>query len=102
MSYYSSSSTVPLPEGFELPLKALRMHTDHCIETLRLVLMCQSDVSIVLQKWSEEEPRRPEADFNSRHVCRNYGELKEWNRAHGLRRSGVENVQHQHHHGHRT
>jgi hypothetical protein len=65
-------------------LKALRMHTDHCIETLRIVLMCQSDVTPLLKKISPDNPEIAEADFNSHHRCRNFDDIVAWNEENGL------------------
>ncbi|KAF7595707.1 hypothetical protein BBP40_005151 [Aspergillus hancockii] len=78
-----------LPTGFNIPLKALRMHTDHCIETLRLVLMCQSDVTPVLVKWGTMDPPVPEADFNSHHKCRNFEDIAAWNKKHAVKSWGT-------------
>ena len=94
MDKYTPST---LPKGFDLPLKALRMHTDHCIETLRLVLMCQSDVSPVLVKWSESEPAVPEADFNSHHQCRNFDDILAWNTENAVTRWGEGDLRHGNH-----
>jgi Mycotoxin biosynthesis protein UstYa len=69
------------------------MHTDHCIETLRISLMCQSDVTPVLLKMdSYYDPPRPQADFDSHHRCRNFDKIVAWNEEHGL--STFDNVQH--------
>jgi Domain of unknown function (DUF3328). len=73
-----------LPPELHLPLKALRMHTDHCVETLRLVLMCQSDVSPVLVKWSSDDPPIPQAEFSSHHRCRSFDDILAWNEQHAL------------------
>ncbi|KAJ5113803.1 hypothetical protein N7456_002337 [Penicillium angulare] len=89
-----------LPAEFNIPLKALRMHTDHCIETLRLVLMCQSDVTPVMVKWSESTPPIPEADFNSHHKCRNFDAIVAWNEAHAVKSWGGPPAHHDHHLGH--
>lgn len=87
-----------LPEGVDISLKALRMHTDHCIETLRIVLMCHSDVSPVLVKWSSSDPPMPEADFSSHHYCRNFEDILAWNRKHALSSWESGDLQHHHHH----
>ena len=79
-----------LPSGFDLSLKALRMHTDHCIETLRLALMCHSDVSLVLLKRSSINPLIPEAEFSSRHRCRNFEDIFAWNKEHAINSWGLE------------
>lgn len=61
-----------------------RMHVDHCLESLRLSLMCYADVTPVL---AENNPMRPtglQLDFNVHHKCRNYDKLLEHVRAHGV------------------
>lgn len=85
-----------MPIHFNWPLKALRMHTDHCIETLRIVLMCQSDVTPLLYKMSSDDPPLPEPDFKTHHRCRNFDDILAWNEAHGLSVFEVED--HPHHH----
>ncbi|KAM3464465.1 hypothetical protein MY5147_009503 [Beauveria neobassiana] len=61
-----------------------RMHVDHCLESLRLSLMCYADVTPVL---AENNPMRPtglQLDFNVHHKCRNYDKLLEHVQAHGV------------------
>lgn len=89
-----------LPDEFNIPLKALRIHTDHCIETLRLVLMCQSDITPVMVKWSSGVPPIPEADFNSHHKCRDFDAIVAWNKAHAIKSWGGPPAHHDHHSGH--
>lgn len=83
-----------LPSEFHHSLKALRMHTDHCIETLRIVLMCQADVSPVLVKWTDTDPPVPEADFNSHHRCRNFEDILDWNTKHAIQSWGLNKLEH--------
>lgn len=54
-----------------------RMHVDHCIETLRLALMCSADITplFILDVDSEAGSR---ADFNAHHRCRNFSKVDEW------------------------
>ncbi|KAF4628572.1 hypothetical protein G7Y89_g9576 [Cudoniella acicularis] len=88
-----------MPPGFKNPLKVLRMHTDHCIETLRLALMCHSDVTPVLVKMDRYyDPPRPQAEFSSYHRCRNFEKIVEWNEENGLSTFG--NVNAHTNHGH--
>ncbi|KAH8816234.1 hypothetical protein F5884DRAFT_872762 [Xylogone sp. PMI_703] len=88
-----------LPAEFKYPLKVLRVHTDHCIETLRLTLMCHSDVTPVLVRMDHDhDPPEPQADFNVHHRCRNFDRIVEWNRRNGLSIFG--NVNHRTHHDH--
>ncbi len=63
--------------------KANRMHVDHCIEALRLSIMCQGDMSPLLVTKDPDRPIGRKADFNTHHKCRNFTKLQEWTRAHG-------------------
>ncbi|MCJ1309181.1 hypothetical protein MMC25_002838 [Agyrium rufum] len=58
----------------------VRTHIDHCIEMLRISAMCNGDVTPIL---SEIVPQQnvPFADFSTRHKCRNYKKIREWNQA---------------------
>ena len=48
-----------------------REHVDHCIEALRLGLMCNADVTpYVFEQEEEEDPGR--ADFSAHHKCRRF------------------------------
>ncbi len=60
------------------------MHVDHCIESLRLTLLCHADVTPVL---AENNPLRGtglQLDFSVHHKCRNYDKMLEWVQAHGV------------------
>lgn len=54
------------------------MHVDHCIESLRLSLMCYGDVTPVLIEVAPDAPLGRRADFNVHHKCRNFEKLTEW------------------------
>ena len=54
-----------------------RMHVDHCIETLRRVLMCHSDVTPMLSMESTES-LIAKADFNLNMKCRNFAKVQNW------------------------
>lgn len=61
-----------------------RMHVDHCLESLRLSLMCYADVTPVL---AENNPMRPtglQLDFNVHHKCRDFDKMIEYVQAHGV------------------
>jgi hypothetical protein len=66
------------PDDLEDPV-AGRIHVDHCLETLRLSLMCYSDVTPML---FEVDPSIPnlgrKADFNVHHKCRNFDKIVDW------------------------
>lgn len=53
-----------------------RMHVDHCIESLRFVFQCWSDVTPVLVKLGGPVGRK--ADFNTHHKCRKFDKIEDW------------------------
>ncbi|TRX89736.1 hypothetical protein FHL15_009326 [Xylaria flabelliformis] len=59
-----------------------RMHVDHCIETLRLQLMCNADMTPMLVFEDRDSPLGSKADFNVHHKCRRWDRLVEWQRVH--------------------
>lgn len=54
------------------------MHVDHCIETLRLALMCTSDVTPMLIERSPDRLLGHKLDFNPYHKCRNFDKIAEF------------------------
>lgn len=59
-----------------------RMHVDHCIETLRLSLMCYSDITPVFLLYDDSLPYG-KADFNVHHKCRNFHKIAGYMRENG-------------------
>ncbi|CAJ2504757.1 Uu.00g121510.m01.CDS01 [Anthostomella pinea] len=59
-----------------------RMHVDHCIETLRLQLMCNADVTPLLILLDDSSEHGTAADFNTHHKCRNWDKLLDWQDKH--------------------
>jgi hypothetical protein len=57
----------------------LQVHLDHCIELLRMNLMCMSDVSVLTYTWSDKKDI-PNPDFDVTHRCRDFDKIAEWNR----------------------
>jgi hypothetical protein len=55
----------------------LTTNKDHCIEILRMNLMCLSDVNVFT---FHDTPGRKGAwpDYESHHVCRNFDQIKQW------------------------
>ncbi|CAK7207412.1 hypothetical protein SEUCBS139899_010222 [Sporothrix eucalyptigena] len=56
-------------------------HVDHCIETLRTNLMCQSDIGIFTFKLFPEYGFADDdywPDFNTLHTCRNFEAVRAW------------------------
>jgi len=54
-------------------------HYEHCVDIIRQRLMCTADPGLVTFRWVENE-EIPEPDFNTKHMCRSYDDLLEWNR----------------------
>ncbi|KAI0552373.1 hypothetical protein F4679DRAFT_535407 [Xylaria curta] len=65
-----------------------RMHVDHCIETLRLQLMCNADMTPMLVFEDNDSPLGSKADFNVHHKCRRWDRLIEWQRVHTADKDG--------------
>lgn len=74
--------TVP-PADFDDPVGG-RMHVDHCIETLRLSLMCYGDVTPLLVNVDADSLIGIKADFNVHHVCRRFDHVEGWMREKGI------------------
>lgn len=56
---------------------AWRIHLDHCIEILRQVIMCRSDVTMVTYNWVEGLDN-PYPNFNVPHQCRDFEKILDW------------------------
>lgn len=54
---------------------------DHCVEFLRQVLMCSSDVAIITYDWVEGH-EVPYPDFNTKHQCRDFEKVLRWGKEH--------------------
>ncbi|TIC95044.1 hypothetical protein CH35J_008772 [Colletotrichum higginsianum] len=63
---------------FRASKEIVRGHVDHCIETLRHFLMCQSDVTPVVFEKDPSRPSGSKSDFNMRRKCRNFGKIQAW------------------------
>jgi hypothetical protein len=55
----------------------VRAHLDHCIEILRMNLMCFSDVN-VFTFHPVEGKKGYWPDYESKHMCRNFDKIKKW------------------------
>ncbi|KAE8404364.1 hypothetical protein BDV37DRAFT_282913 [Aspergillus pseudonomiae] len=53
-------------------------HIDHCLETLRLNMMCTADVTPVMIVADETAPLGRYVDFNTMHKCRNFWDIRAW------------------------
>ncbi|KAM4063786.1 hypothetical protein HRG_012516 [Hirsutella rhossiliensis] len=55
----------------------LQPHIEHCIDSLRLSLMCTGDMTLLPVEWSANRNWLMPV-FESVHTCRDFGELKAW------------------------
>ncbi len=79
---YLDSYEVP-PDVFRHSAELSRTHVDHCIETLRIALMCAGDVTPVLLRVDESKPL-DQADFSTHHKCRRFDRLTDWMKLHAV------------------
>ncbi|KAH6646655.1 hypothetical protein BKA67DRAFT_524403, partial [Truncatella angustata] len=56
----------------------LFMHADHCLESLRLAVMCQADVSVYTLKWTPHNRYKPAVKVPQPHACVDWRALHEW------------------------
>ncbi|OAL47548.1 hypothetical protein IQ07DRAFT_120404 [Pyrenochaeta sp. DS3sAY3a] len=61
----------------------VRAHLDHCIEILRMNLMCLSDIN-VFTFHSRPGVEGAWPDYESHHVCRNFEQVKQWANEHAM------------------
>lgn len=54
---------------------------DHCIEILRINLMCTSDISILTYNWVQHWDT-PTPNFNTKHICRDFDAILGWSESH--------------------
>lgn len=94
------------PERVDTPADLLggdvgnRMHVDHCIEALRISLMCHADTTPYLMINDPTAPLGRRADFSPHHKCRNFEKIREWTQKNQLvdPRTGAGSlVRHNHH-----
>lgn len=50
---------------------------DHCIESIRLSLTCQSDTTVLPFVW-DTQGNSMNANFDTLHTCRNFSKFQEW------------------------
>ena len=56
----------------------VKLHVTHCLDILRQQLMCTVDTGVLGQVWWDPEEPHAFTDFNTRHVCKNYDEIRAW------------------------
>ncbi|KAK3196268.1 hypothetical protein K4F52_000648 [Lecanicillium sp. MT-2017a] len=83
LTYFNKSWGMLYPWEMEEPVAA-RMHTDHCLETLRLSLMCYADITPVLLLDDIDPGGVGTADFNVHHKCRDFEKIVDYVEEHGV------------------
>ncbi|GAB7359607.1 hypothetical protein MBLNU230_g6791t1 [Neophaeotheca triangularis] len=59
----------------------VQKHVSHCLDIIRQELMCTIDIGVLGQVWYQpESSETPQAfvDFNTRHTCRNFEDVRRW------------------------
>lgn len=51
---------------------------DHCIETIRISLMCTGDISLYTFHWENDHQEKPTTRSNSERYCANWEKLQAW------------------------
>ncbi|KAJ5050927.1 uncharacterized protein L3040_002794 [Drepanopeziza brunnea f. sp. 'multigermtubi'] len=54
-----------------------RIHVDHCIESLRELIMCEGNMTPIPLEWSEKG-KRMNPNYSTTHSCRNFNMLKDY------------------------
>ncbi|KAI5456529.1 hypothetical protein BGZ63DRAFT_395695 [Mariannaea sp. PMI_226] len=58
--------------------RILQLHVTHCLDTIRQVLMCNVDTGVLGQVWADPDEPTAFPDFNTRHMCKNYDDVRKW------------------------
>lgn len=56
-------------------------HLDHCIETLRLTVMCHGNTGIYSFAWHDLDAPKPATQSSSRSVCAKWSSIENWARS---------------------
>jgi len=77
--YYNYDYYHKLGDGaFKNEDHIVRYHVTHCLDILRQQLMCTVDVGMLGQIWWDPQAPKPFVDFNTKHKCRNFEEVRRW------------------------
>ncbi|KAL1627580.1 hypothetical protein SLS56_006301 [Neofusicoccum ribis] len=68
----------PLGGDLAVPEEKLVGHLNHCIEALRMKIMCEADVGVILYREQPGSDGKMEPDYETQHVCRNWDTVREW------------------------
>ena len=56
--------------------------TAHCLDILRQQLMCTVDIGVLGQVWWDKASPHALPDFNTRHTCRDFEQVRKWAEIH--------------------
>ncbi|KAF2431302.1 hypothetical protein EJ08DRAFT_713446 [Tothia fuscella] len=56
----------------------LKNHITHCLDIIRQQLMCIVDVGMLGQVWWDPQAPKSFVDFNTKHMCRSFEEIRQW------------------------
>lgn len=56
----------------------VRLHVSHCLDILRQQLMCSADTGVLGQVWWNQTNPQAFVDFNTKHQCKNYEDIRQW------------------------
>ncbi|KAI0474681.1 hypothetical protein F4859DRAFT_514530 [Xylaria cf. heliscus] len=76
--YFRHPDIVRIPGDMAASDVEARMHTDHCIEAVRLALMCNGDTTPIITVLNPVAPRGEMSDFSPAKKCRKFEKLQEW------------------------
>lgn len=60
----------------------LTYNSAHCLDILRQQLMCTVDVAVLGQVWWNKQKPTAYPDFNTKHTCRNFEDVRSWAEKH--------------------
>ncbi|TRX93776.1 hypothetical protein FHL15_005452 [Xylaria flabelliformis] len=66
------------PNLTETQNQFLKGHLDHCLEVLRMSIMCQGNTVLNSYKWDTEAIDKPMTTSNSRSVCVKWSSIEDW------------------------
>lgn len=68
-----------IPQGLSATDHVMnRMHVDHCIETIRLALQCNADITPYLVRRQDDRTLGAKSDFNAWHRCKSWNGIGQW------------------------
>ncbi|KAG6357510.1 hypothetical protein INS49_013387 [Diaporthe citri] len=53
-------------------------HLDHCIEALRVTIMCHGNTEVYSFEWDDPKSYKPAAKSNGRSVCARWSSVEDW------------------------